>query len=114
MIKQVKGHKAHEIESIEGASSAVKIDMYWNIDEIKEIWDNIKPDDVFMQSPYLKAMELAPPKGSAPVYALISDLNGNCIGKSYFQYKRFILEESLKLQDIDEKCPSFFNAFSDY
>lgn len=91
------------------AKLGIEIEIYDGIDQCADEWDSIGDDHIFVLSPYLRTIELSPPAGLIPYYALFRHKDGRIIGKAYFQNKTFRAAESLKITK-GNTCPSVFSS----
>ena len=77
--------------------------LHESISPIAEAWDGfLAPDDVFLRSPYLRAMEEAPPRGMQFFYVLVMR-KGRITGLLYLQLHFFNAADSLNYDRSDEK-----------
>ncbi|MDX1685331.1 MAG: GNAT family N-acetyltransferase [Saprospiraceae bacterium] len=87
--------------------------IFNRISEIRDMWNDLAPNNIFLQDAYLSVVERYPPKGLTPFYALVRDDEGQYVGKIYFQLKKFKAQESLTFEK-GSKCPSFFSTLGYY
>ncbi len=80
-------------------------------DDLNENWSLAAPsDNSFLQFPFLKAVEAAPPKGMRFVY-LVFYKNSTPSGVAYCQITPFSVGESVNTEDDKDKYPCLVRAF---
>ncbi len=72
--------------------------IFESIGEICDLWDAHLNDDMMMRSRFLQVIENFPPKNLSFLYVFVYT-SGSYIGQLYFQINKFVLTESLKLDE---------------
>mgnify|MGYP000265031323 CR=1 FL=1 len=73
------------------------VTFYSQLDDIKEVWNLCCGENLFMNLPFLKAIEIAPPSNTTFRYALLRE-GTETVGIVYFQINHINLYESLRLE----------------
>jgi len=76
--------------------------FYTSIDELTATWNPKAGDNLFLNSAFLKALEVAPPSGTQYRYGIVSH-NQKVVGIVYFQVKKVNLYLSLRLDAYQPK-----------
>lgn len=82
--------------------SSYEISFAETLAGIETDWDAHAGSSTFMQSPFLKALEAAPPSGTRYRYGIVSEV-GKTVGIIYYQLKYIDLAESLRLDTVSTK-----------
>ena len=74
------------------------LELYTSINDIAGLWEGMEAgQDIFLSVPYLRAMELAPPRNMSYYYVTVADENGLC-GIIYCQLDHFNAKRSLNYE----------------
>ena len=103
-----------EITSIQTISQEVRIDILQSVSEDAAGWDAaVQGNNLFLQRPYLTALEKHPPKGVQFRYAIIRQ-GDEPIGVVYGQVLYFNGAESIRYQQASGPTACFFSTFGQF
>lgn len=95
-------------------SSPVSFTVLRSVNDAPEAWDQAAPpDNLFLQRPYLTALETSPPKGMGFRYAIVY-LDGRPWGVVYAQLLDFQGAESLRYAPSSTYPACFFSTFGQF
>lgn len=79
-------------------TDGLEVQFYSHIEQAEELWNSYAPQGAFLKSPFLRALEMAPPSDSQYRYAVYYK-DAQVVGLVYFQIKTIRLDESLRFED---------------
>ena len=113
-IKEMQSQEVQPMDRVQMAKSQqLSFKIHRRMADVPAVWDDLRPNDVFLGSKYLGALERYPPEGMDFVYILFYQ-QARAIGKAYCQVKHFDASKHIVEDKREADKPCFFNALSGY